>query len=156
MGELQCERVLPQLSRLGIDKSLEILTSLVSGDSVVQDPTAFVVAASSRASISHSPHPSYSQSSRRRDDQHTVPWELRKKIYELNNGGSLRGQLKYDQASPVLATLEIQVSLGILQNLEDNAANVADPTGYVVSAGNREAGGQGPLAARTFNGGVDE
>merc|ERR1712137_381567 len=155
VAELQCERVLPQLSRLGLDKSVEILTSLVSGDRPVQDPTAFVLAASCRASISHSPHPSYAQSSRNRDQQ-SVPWELRKKIYELNNAGNLRSQLKYDQVSPVLATLEVQVGLGILQNLEDNAVNVADPTGYVLSAGRREAAGQSPLTDRSFNAAVDD
>merc|ERR1712087_987725 len=77
--------------------------------------------------------------------------EFRQKVYELNKGGMLRAHLKFDQIAPVLQQLDTQIVLDILQNLEDKAASVVDPTAYVIAAARKENAAQGGNAENDFD-----
>ena len=63
----------------------------------------------------------------------TLPWRLR--IFLLNT--TLHTELRYDEVAPLLSSINPHQAMEILKHLEDNAALVVDPTGWVTAAARR-------------------
>ena len=60
------------------------------------------------------------------------PWRLR--IFLLNATKVLNTELIYEEVAPLLSSIDPHQAMEILQHLEDNAALVVDPTGWVTAA----------------------
>merc|ERR1719410_2161095 len=67
--------------------------------------------------------------------------KIRKRVGWLNRNVQLAAELKYDRIAPLLLGLDSPIAMEILKSVEENAATVRDPTGYVVSAAQRRLGG---------------
>lgn len=64
------------------------------------------------------------------------PWRLR--IHVLNTElRALNTELRYDEVAPLLSSIDPHQAMEILQHLEDNAALVVDPTGWVTATARR-------------------
>jgi hypothetical protein len=80
--------------------------------------------------------------------------KIRKRIGWMNANAGLQGPLMYDKASTSLLALPSMAAMEILKNLEEKAAEVRDPTGYVIAAAKRriDSGGMGPVGGMPMTG----
>jgi hypothetical protein len=141
--KLDCSQVLQVLSSLGLEQALQILRCLEDGSSTIRDPTSFVLAAANAKKRATPPAPGLSslwqppKKSQQGVAQFAISVELRRRIWEINENGGLNGQLRYDRIAPALQVLSEKDALEVLEDLEQNAAHVNDPTAYVLSTARR-------------------
>merc|ERR1719221_31416 len=128
---------------------MEILKHLEEHASQVRDPDGYVLTAAARrqgggggGGYPSSFRGAYAASE---DDE-----RLRRRIGWLNNNAGLLAPLRYDQAAPSLLGVGIPKAMEILKALEEQAAEVQDPTVFVSGRAQAEwaaAASQHPAAA---------
>lgn len=154
--KLMYDRIAPVLLGLESRDAMEILKELEEHATTVRDPNGYVEAGARRRttgpdghhSSSHSlPLPGPPAGAPPSTDfmpvaESVVPvpdWagaseKLRKRVGWLNHNGNLAAQLRWDEVGHLLLSLDVQRALDILKHLEEHAATVHDPNGYVSAA----------------------
>lgn len=116
---------------------LDILQRLEQSAAQVRDPTAYLIAAAKRAyEDEYYAPPAFVPASA----AGTAEGKLLKRIAWLNNNIELAAPLNYERVAPELLAGELSTALEVLNALEENAASVRDPNGYVVARARREGG----------------
>lgn len=147
---LDCNRALAILSKLDFRDARQILDALEDGGRSIRDPLSFIVNSAKKRQTSPSPsqkraaafsiEPPRASPPQRRP-QVSLPLELRRRIWQLNESRLFNIELRYDRLARALQPLSEQDAMSILQDLEDNSATVADPNAYVLKAARRSDSG---------------
>jgi len=132
--ELQEKSVLPLLAKLDLQQALRILQRVGDEAGNIADPNAYVATASNREK-------SLERDRARPERERTeASPRIRQKIWDLNARKDLLSkELRFDACAPALQPLGTEKALAIFKELEENAAQVADPTNYILEAA-RKAG----------------
>lgn len=160
-GPIQFSEVAELLSGIGDVEAMRILKDVEEKGAQVRDPTAYLKAAARRAQggapVASARPPAGRPpidggvSGYRAAPAAAMAWggaadadtRLRKRIGWMNNNLSLKEQLNYDKVGPLLLQVGDREAMDILKSLEESAADVRDPTGWVAAAARRLLGGGG-------------
>ncbi|CAJ1451666.1 unnamed protein product [Effrenium voratum] len=148
--ELQVDRVVEPLVALGIHEAMEILAHLEEKASEVRDPTAYVLSAARQRGKRRPPAAAKARrqpgrtvakthlKDRRSNFDPAMVDKVRKRISWLNDKAGLSDQLSYEKVGELLLRSgPIGEVMKILKTLEENAAEVRNPNGYVATAARR-------------------
>lgn len=162
-GALNRDKVLEVAGTLEVRETMRVLKDLEEKGSQVRDPTAYVTAALRKASqggprpgngaASPAPmqqwnpspppaqHPPVNKSGWAPDVQ-TEDAKLRKRIGWLNSQGGFEGALNYQKILESAGGLQFSEVFEKLKWVEENKAQVRDPTAWVANALRKAAGGK--------------
>jgi len=149
--DLVFEKVADTLISLGYREAMDILKDLEENVDSVRDPVSYVLGAARRAMPRETPRPpprvtaapvrrNVSPPARHlvdrgpSDSGEACDDELWNRISWLNQNVGLAHELKFEEVYSALVDLESHHAMHILNELEDNAATVRDPTAYVIVA----------------------
>lgn len=164
--ELQLDTVLDPLVGAGIRVAFGILKRLEREAAKVEDPSQFVVEAVEK-SISKRGSGRLQAKPKRgaaptvkgvrtmgvlkrtgkvgNNQQKDLLQKIQRRISWLNSNGQLASPVNTTKVAPILVRCGKDEAMNILKNLEENAAKVRDPTGYVSKAAKRMQSGEAPL-----------
>lgn len=149
--------VVGPLSQLDGGTVAKILSDLQNSATEIKNPTRYIVAAAERAGARGGMHPGggFMPSALKRSrpkNQEFAPnvspeGEDGRKISQavgwLNKSGTLMQPLSYSDVKPHLEAIDVTAAQKILEDLEQSAHVVKDPTKYVTAAAKRIASGEG-------------
>jgi hypothetical protein len=128
---LDYDAVAPELSKLDVRVAMEILKKLEESAAFVLDPNSWVCQTAE----------SYPVAGHGYNKETSSPEEkLRVRINWLNTNAGLAAPLSFESVSASLMRLEIVQAMAILKRLEETAAEVFDPSGFIESAVYEQAG----------------
>lgn len=118
---------------------MRILKTVEENCAEIRDPNGYVINAAKRIGSEPTGPPGRKEKSGERNSEQ----QLRGHVDWLNQE-FLSLPLDYDKAAPLLLALSPTAAGDILRHLEEGAAEVRDPTGYVLAAARRELGRSAP------------
>eukprot|EP00931_Biecheleriopsis_adriatica_P102898 TRINITY_DN77802_c0_g1_i1.p1 TRINITY_DN77802_c0_g1~~TRINITY_DN77802_c0_g1_i1.p1 ORF type:complete len:628 (+),score=132.39 TRINITY_DN77802_c0_g1_i1:75-1958(+) len=129
--------VIGPLSQLPTRDAFKILSDLEARASTIRNPTAYIVTATGRSQDRHGPPAVvYYQSSVEIDPT----GKLARQIGWLNKNVELKDKLLFDEIVEPLSSIDVREAMVILKDVELNAAEIKNPTGYVLAAAGRKSG----------------
>eukprot|EP00930_Biecheleria_cincta_P083854 TRINITY_DN73363_c0_g1_i1.p1 TRINITY_DN73363_c0_g1~~TRINITY_DN73363_c0_g1_i1.p1 ORF type:complete len:632 (+),score=122.92 TRINITY_DN73363_c0_g1_i1:124-2019(+) len=131
------DQVIGPLSDIDEEAASQILRDLEASGSKVNNPTAYVLAAASRS------RDGGARPGRPRSGGESGPRAgdgFKKKIGWLNNNAPLAERISFDDVAEPLSALGDDAAMRILDDLERSAANVNNPTNYILAAAARASG----------------
>jgi len=144
--ELDIEQLLEPLSSLGVSQGLKILSHLEEKAAEVRDPTAYIMRAARQRGKGKSKGGEERRGKgvikthlkERKNFDPALVEKVKKRISWLNDKANLADTLSYDKVGEVLlGSGPIAEVMKILKTLEENASEVRNPNGYIVSAARR-------------------
>eukprot|EP00929_Paragymnodinium_shiwhaense_P080831 TRINITY_DN42185_c0_g3_i1.p1 TRINITY_DN42185_c0_g3~~TRINITY_DN42185_c0_g3_i1.p1 ORF type:complete len:426 (-),score=94.37 TRINITY_DN42185_c0_g3_i1:141-1418(-) len=153
-GDLQARisfsEVIESLMQLGVTGALKILEDLSNNASQVNNPTNYILAATSRALSGRgggggggggwSGGGGWKAGA---DDWGSSKTTISKEVGRLNQSGVLNSPISYSDVSGPLSEMSSSTALRILHDLEHGASSVTNPTGYILAAAGRQSGWAG-------------
>lgn len=137
------------LMGLGISKAMELMTAIQDGE--VKNPNGWIIAAAKREGLvppdkeaEAAPSPRGSKGSTKGSGKGggKDSSKLHRRVTWLNGNVCQDAPINED-ALAALGRLELSAALELLKNVEEKSGEIRNPTGYIVGAVNRLAGGGG-------------
>lgn len=174
--EINYSEVKDLLSQVGDQEAMRVLKEVEGKGAEIRDPTAYVKAAALRLLHEEIEGGNKgggnggSSGARRRArgrplaepealDADTLFRKVEKRVQWLNANAGLSKELSLEEVGDALVSSGQREAMEVLKNLEDNAAEVRDPNGWVIanlkkSSGGGEQRGRGTGRRRHDNGGA--
>jgi len=146
-GDLRYDKVSPLLAQLPSTQAMEILKTLEESAASVPDPTSWVMTAVQQAAPAiQSFEPAglgiFTPSESSQIPDPNAEDKIRKRITWMNANVQLALPIQHDKVAGELISLDNRQAMEILKRLEEHAASVRDPTGWVLIAARRKAAGE--------------
>eukprot|EP00930_Biecheleria_cincta_P004973 TRINITY_DN10589_c0_g2_i1.p1 TRINITY_DN10589_c0_g2~~TRINITY_DN10589_c0_g2_i1.p1 ORF type:complete len:848 (+),score=167.20 TRINITY_DN10589_c0_g2_i1:35-2545(+) len=145
-GRLEFEEVGKKLLRAGpMSEAMKILKTLEESASQVRNPTAYVANAARRLSEEgFAPDPPNERKQQAKDfRRESLDMQLKAHITWMNHEVPLAAPIDFEQVAGHLLEMETSEAGEILKRLEENAKEVRDPNGYIISASRKRKGNKG-------------
>lgn len=145
-AELRLGAVAKPLAALDESTALEVLNGLLEVEEPIDDPTAWICEAAKAILAEGAPEEEFAEEAPAPALRPApavkvrLPGSTVQKIKELNGSGVLQANLQLAEIAESLSLISKEAQDQILQGLQQRAAEVENPLGYVLNACNKKAG----------------